>query len=146
LSRASQGAPAPAAPTRRHGRVVARSILLLGAVYGFLLSVALMEAGFKEFGGRFSERLLSVTANPFIGLMIGLLATSIVQSSSCTTSIMVGMVASGTLTVANDIPMVMGANIGTTVTNTIVSLGHVARRGEFRRAFAAATVHDFFKY
>lgn len=42
------------------------------------------------------------------------------------------------------IPMVMGANLGTTITNTIVSLGHIRDRGEFRRAFAAATVHDFF--
>jgi sodium-dependent phosphate cotransporter len=42
------------------------------------------------------------------------------------------------------VPMVMGANIGTTVTNTIVSLAHVRRSEEFRRAFAAATMHDFF--
>jgi sodium-dependent phosphate cotransporter len=42
--------------------------------------------------------------------------------------------------------MIMGANIGTTVTNTIVSLGHVARSNEFRRAFAAATCHDFFNF
>ena len=42
------------------------------------------------------------------------------------------------------IPMIMGANIGTTVTNTLVSMGHVGDKKEFRRAFAAATVHDFF--
>ena len=40
--------------------------------------------------------------------------------------------------------MVMGANVGTTVTNTIVSLGHITRSSEYERAFAAATVHDFF--
>ena len=40
--------------------------------------------------------------------------------------------------------MVMGANIGTTITNTLVSIGHIGRSAEFRRAFAAATVHDFF--
>ena len=56
----------------------------------------------------------------------------------------VGLVASGALGVDAAVPMVMGANIGTTVTNTLVSLGHVRQSNEFRRAFAAATVHDFF--
>ena len=44
------------------------------------------------------------------------------------------------------IPMVMGCNIGTTVTNTIVSLGQVGEREQFRRAFAGATVHDVFNW
>ncbi|MFQ6038387.1 MAG: Na/Pi symporter, partial [Candidatus Aminicenantales bacterium] len=65
-------------------------------------------------------------------------------SSSTTTSITVGFVAGGVLTLQGAIPIIMGANIGTTVTNTIVSIGHVTRRHEFRRAFAGATVHDFF--
>lgn len=125
-------------------RAACRFMWFLLALYGFLLSVALMEAGFRTFGTRLSETIMSATTNPFVGLMIGLLATSIVQSSSCTTSIMVGLVASGTVSVGNAIPMVMGANIGTTVTNTLVSLGHISRRDEFRRAFSAATVHDFF--
>ena len=56
----------------------------------------------------------------------------------------VGLVASGALGVDDAVPMIMGANIGTTVTNTLVSLGHVRQSNEFRRAFAAATVHDFF--
>ncbi|MCP4223374.1 MAG: hypothetical protein GY773_08545, partial [Actinomycetia bacterium] len=67
-----------------------------------------------------------------------------VQSSSASTSVIVGLVASGTLGVDAAVPMVMGANIGTTVTNTLVSLGHVRQSNEFRRALAAATVHDFF--
>jgi sodium-dependent phosphate cotransporter len=54
------------------------------------------------------------------------------------------MVGSGVLTVGNAVPIIMGANIGTTVTNTLVSLGHFTRRDEFRRAVSAATVHDFF--
>ncbi|MEZ5225245.1 MAG: Na/Pi symporter [Acidimicrobiales bacterium] len=52
--------------------------------------------------------------------------------------------ASGAISVDQAVPMVMGANIGTTVTNTLVSLGHVRQSAEFKRAFAAATVHDFF--
>ncbi len=117
---------------------------MLILVYCFLISIGLMGAAFKGFGKGFAESLISTTSNPFVGLFIGVLATSLVQSSSTTTSIVVGMVGSGVLTVSNAIPIVMGANIGTTVTNTIVSLGHVSRREEFRRAIAGATVHDFF--
>jgi len=79
-----------------------------------------------------------------MGLFIGLLATSLVQSSSFTTSMVVGLVAVGDIPLANAIPIIMGANIGTSVTNILVSLAHVRRRLEFRRSFGAAVVHDFF--
>jgi Na+/phosphate symporter len=78
------------------------------------------------------------------GLFIGILATSIIQSSSSTTSIVVGMVASGALEISTAIPIIMGANIGTSVTNTLVSLTHINRSNEFNRAFSAAIVHDVF--
>lgn len=104
----------------------------------------MMGHSFKLFGKEFSERILTTTGSPLVGLLIGILATSLVQSSSTTTSIIVGMVAGGAISIQGAIPMVMGANVGTTITNTIVSLGHVTRRQEFKRAFAAATVHDFF--
>jgi len=103
-----------------------------------------MGAAFKGYGKGFAEGLLNSTSNSFIGLFIGILATSLVQSSSTTTSILVGMVASGVLSIGNAVPIIMGANIGTTVTNTLVSIGHVTRREEFKRAIAGATVHDFF--
>ncbi len=123
---------------------IAKILFVIILVYCFLVSIGLMGAAFKGFGKGFAETLISSTSNPFVGLFIGVLATSLVQSSSTTTSIVVGMVGSGVLTVSCAIPIVMGANIGTTVTNTIVSLGHVSRREEFRRAIAGATVHDFF--
>ncbi len=119
-------------------------ILVLILVYFFLVSIGLMSASFKGFGKKFAEALLSSTSNPFIALFIGILATSLVQSSSTTTSIVVGMVASGVLSIQFAIPIMMGANIGTTVTNTLVSLGHITRKEEFKRAIAGATVHDFF--
>jgi sodium-dependent phosphate cotransporter len=117
---------------------------VIGLLYFFLVSIGLMGAAFKGFGKGFAHALIETTSNPFIGLFIGIFATSIVQSSSTTTSIVVGMVAAEVLEIPNAIPIIMGANIGTTVTNTLVSLGHVGRRDEFRRAIAAATVHDFF--
>jgi len=119
-------------------------VLVLGFVYLFLVSIGLMEVAFKGFGRGFAESLIKTTSHPFIGLFIGILATSIVQSSSMTTSIVVGMVSSGVITVSNAIPIIMGANIGTTVTNLLVSLGHIGRREEFRRAVSASSVHDFF--
>ena len=73
---------------------------------------------------------------------MGVLVTVLVQSSSTSTSIIITMVAADLLTVEQAIPLIMGANIGTSVTSTIVALGHTAERSEFRRAFAAATVHD----
>jgi sodium-dependent phosphate cotransporter len=115
-------------------------------LYLFLVSIGLMGAGFKSMGKGFAQELIRTTSNPLVGLFVGILATSVVQSSSLTTSIVVGMVSAGTLTVRCAIPIIMGANIGTSVTNTIVSLGFVTRRQEFRKAFACGTVHDFFNF
>lgn len=117
---------------------------LLAFLYLFIVGIGAMGYSFKLFGKEFSERILNTTASPVLGLFIGILATSLVQSSSTTTSIVVGMVAGGAISIQGAIPIIMGANIGTTVTNTIVSIGHIARKTEFRRAFAAATIHDFF--
>jgi len=121
-----------------------RVLLLFGLLYIFLLSVGLLGSSLKLFGKGFAETLLTTTANPIAGLFIGVLVTSIVQSSSMTTSLLVGMVGSGMVSVENAIPIVMGANIGTTITNILVSLVHINRTAEFRRAFAASTVHDIF--
>ena len=116
-------------------------VLLL--VYLLLVAVALIGSGFKTAAGSQAKELFAFASNPLAGLVIGTVATALIQSSSTVTSIIVGLVAGG-LPVFIAIPMVMGANIGTTVTNTIVSLGHIGKGDEFRRAYAAATVHDFF--
>jgi sodium-dependent phosphate cotransporter len=119
-------------------------IFLLFFLYLFLVSLELMGASLKMFGGGLAESLIATTTNPLVGLFIGILSTSIIQSSSSTTSIVVGLVAGGALNVANAIPIVMGANIGTSVTNLLVSLSQIRRNLEFRRALSAAIVHDFF--
>ena len=114
-------------------------------VYVLLLAVDLINHGFKQAtgGAASAQALFAFATNPFMGVLLGGLVTALVQSSSTVTSIIVGMVAGG-LPVSVAIPMVMGANLGTTITNTLVSFGHVGNREEFRRAFAAATVHDGF--
>jgi sodium-dependent phosphate cotransporter len=125
-------------------KTLAKIIFLIIILYVFILSIQLMGSSFKMMGKGFAETLIRTTSNPVVGLLIGILATSIIQSSSTTTSITVGFVAGGVLTLPGAIPIIMGANIGTTITNTIVSIGHVTRKQEFERAFAAGTVHDFF--
>ncbi len=122
----------------------ARSALVVLLIYVFLVGVSSLETGIKIMGEDTQERLFSTVSNPLAALCVGVLGTVLVQSSSASTSVIVGLVASGALGVGDAVPMVMGANIGTTVTNTLVSLGHIRQSNEFRRAFAAATVHDFF--
>jgi len=121
-----------------------RSIIVLALIYLFLVGVSSLESGIKVMGADTQERLFSSVSNPIAGLFVGLLGTVLVQSSSASTSVIVGLVASGALGFDQAVPMIMGANLGTTVTNTLVSLGHVRQSNEFRRALAAATVHDFF--
>ena len=125
------------------GRVVTLAKLagVLALLYIFFVSIQLMGDSFKTWKG-FSEALIAQAQNPFSALLIGILATSIVQSSSTTTAMVVGFVASGTLSVSMAVPIIMGANIGTSITNRIVSIGHISRKAEFQRAMACATAHS----
>ena len=116
---------------------------VVALIYGLLIAVGMIGTGFKTAAGDQAKALFEFASNPFAGLVIGTVATALIQSSSTVTSIIVALVAGG-LPVGIAIPMIMGANIGTTITNTLVSLGHVRNGTEFRRAFAAATIHDFF--
>lgn len=124
--------------------IVLRVALLFSLLYLFLVAIKLLESGIKLAGAGAAEGIFNGVSNPFAGLAAGILATVLVQSSSVTTSTIVALVGSGTVSLEAAVPMILGANVGTTITNTLVSLGSVARRTEFRRAFAAATAHDFF--
>ena len=103
-----------------------------------------MISSLQHLSKSIAETIIQATSNPFTGLFIGLLITAMIQSSSTTTSIVVALVASGSITLASAIPIIMGANVGTTITSTIVSLGFINKRKEFKRAVAAGTYHDFF--
>ena len=113
-------------------------------VWVFLLVLSVMGTGFKLLGGKDSAKMFDVVDNPISGVMIGILATVLVQSSSTTTSIIISLVGANELSVNAAVFMVMGANIGTSVTNTIVAMGHFANQDDLRRGFSAATVHDCF--
>jgi sodium-dependent phosphate cotransporter len=121
-----------------------RALFVVALLYLFLTGVELLGGGFKNLGKDLVDGLFEGVSNPVGGLFVGLLATVLVQSSSVSTSVIVGLVAAGVVSTGDAVPMIMGANLGTTVTNTLASLGHVRHDIEFKRAFAAATVHDFF--
>ncbi len=133
----------PDQPTGRHIPTPLRILLVLFLLFGFLVAIKLLGGSISMMGKGAAKGLFDGVSNPFAGLAVGVLATVLVQSSSTTTSTIVGIVGD-TLPLRSAIPMIMGANIGTTVTNTLVSIGHVRRSREFVRAFAAATMHDFF--
>ncbi|MEJ1274584.1 hypothetical protein NN561_005470 [Cricetulus griseus] len=128
---------------------IGKFLLLLGFLYFFVCSLDVLSSAFQLVGGKVAGQFFSnnsIMANPVAGLVIGVLVTVMVQSSSTSSSIVVSMVASSLLTVRAAIPIIMGANIGTSITNTIVALMQAGDRNEFRRAFAGATVHDFFNW
>lgn len=117
---------------------------ILGALLIFLFALELMLSSLQQLGKTAAETIILATSNPFTALFIGLLVTAIIQSSTATTSMTVALVASGSLTLESAVPIIMGANVGTTITSTIVSLGFLPKKKEFRRAVAAGTYHDFF--
>src|SRR6056297_1008431 len=121
-----------------------RAALVVGLLYVFLIGVGLLEEGISGLGEGFTTGLLDRVANPLSGVFAGLLFTVLVQSSSVSTATIVGLVGAGTVPLELAVPMIMGANIGTTVTNTLAALGTIRRPGEFRLSFAAATMHDLF--
>ncbi len=113
-------------------------------LYFFLFSLELLGNSAKVLGGCSAGGLLSDKTNPVAGLVIGELATALVQSSSTTTSIVVTLVGADAVSVKSGIYLIMGANIGTSVTNTIVAMGQMGSGDQLERAFAGATVHDLF--
>ncbi|XP_067899344.1 sodium-dependent phosphate transport protein 2B-like isoform X5 [Heterodontus francisci] len=126
-----------------------KMLLLFSFLYMFVCSLDVLSAAFQLAGGKVAGDIFkdnAILSNPVAGLVVGILVTVLVQSSSTSTSIIVSMVSSGLLGVRSAIPIIMGSNIGTSVTNTIVALMQAGDRNEFKRAFAGATVHDCFNW
>ncbi|MED6241761.1 hypothetical protein ATANTOWER_026153 [Ataeniobius toweri] len=123
--------------------------LLFLVLYIFVCSLDILSSAFQLAGGKVAGEIFqenAILSNPVAGLVVGILVTLLVQSSSTSTSIIVSLVSSGLLDVQSAIPIIMGSNIGTSVTNTIVALMQAGDREDFERAFAGATVHDCFNW
>ena len=99
------------------------ALTILGALGMFLYGMNLMSNGLQKAAGSKMRNFLTVmTSNPFKGVMTGLGITSVIQSSSATTVMTVGFVNAGLLTLSQAVGVIMGANIGTTITAWMVSL------------------------
>ena len=104
-------------------QIVLQIFTLLGALGMFLYGMTLMSEGLqKAAGNRLRAFLSSMTSTPFKQVLTGLLITAIIQSSSATTVMVVSFVNAGLLSLANAIGVIMGANIGTTVTAWLISI------------------------
>lgn len=120
-------------------------LLICFFLYFFLFGLELLGSSAKVMGGCKAGEMFGDETNPIAGLMVGILATVLLQSSSTTTSIVVSLIGSA-ISVQQGIYMIMGANIGTSVTNTIVAMGQMGDGDQLERAFAGATVHDLFNF
>lgn len=120
------------------------ALFIFATLLLFFFAIDLMIASIQQLGRDALHTITGALQNPFTGLFAGLLVTSIVQSSSATTSVIVAMVASGSLTIQSAVPIIIGANVGTTITSSVISLGFVNKRKELKRAVAASGYHYFF--
>ncbi|XP_034739251.1 sodium-dependent phosphate transport protein 2A [Etheostoma cragini] len=143
--------PTPVSPNKLKQLLInlSKMPLLLILLFFFVCSLDTLSSAFQLAGGKVAGDIFqdnAVLSNPVAGLVVGILVTVLVQSSSTSTSIVVSLVASGLLEVRSAVPIIMGTNIGTSVTNTIVAMMQAAERTEFQRAFAGATIHDCFNW
>ncbi len=132
-------------PKHQISNILFKIGLLLFVTLAFLFALDLATESLKSIVGlNYLRKSFKEVYSPFVGLFVGLLTTAFVQSSSLITSLSVALVASGTLSVQNAVPIVMGANIGTTITCMLVSFGHVMRKKEFRKAVSGSMLHVAF--
>lgn len=103
-----------------------------------------MISSFQQLGGEYMRVIIRTTSNPLTAFFIAMLVTAMLQSSSTTTALTVAMVGSGSLTLQGAVPVIMGANVGTTITCIIISLGFINKKKELKRAVSAGTYHFFF--
>ena len=111
-----------------------QALNLIGGLSLFLFGMSVMgQALERRAGGSLRTLLEKMTSNKFAGLLTGLVVTAVIQSSSATTVMVVGFVNSGLMTLRQAIHMIMGANIGTTVTAWILSLAGISSGNFFIR-------------
>ena len=107
-------------------KIVSALIQLLGGLAMFLYGIEVMGDGLKNSSGAALKRVLEkVTGNVFMGVLTGALVTAVIQSSTATIVLTVALIGAGVLTLKQAVSIVMGANIGTTITAQIIRLGSI---------------------
>ncbi|MCQ2385224.1 MAG: Na/Pi symporter, partial [Clostridia bacterium] len=105
-------------------------VVLLGGLALLLFGMGVMgDALKKSAGNKLKTILSSLTSNPFKGFLLGAIGTVVMQSSSATTVMIVGFVTSGAMTLSQTIPMIIGANVGTTATAWLLSTTSISTEG-----------------
>ena len=114
---------------------------LLSGVALFLYGMSVMGDSLKKVAGNKLELILyKLTSTPLKGILLGTAVTAIIQSSSATTVMVVGFVNSGMMKVAQSIGIIMGANIGTSVTGWILCLSYIEGSGGIAQLLSTATI------
>lgn len=130
---------------REWGMVAIGVFLVLFFLYWFMFALKLMGNSAKVLTGCTASTFFASSTNPVSGVIIGMVATMLLDSSSTTTAIIVSL--TGTvLTLDQAIYMVMGCNVGTTFTGQLVALSRIGNKDQLERVFAGACVHDMFNY
>ena len=119
---------------------------LLGGLALFLYGMQMMSGGLEAAAGnRMKQILEKLTANRFLGVAVGTIITMLIQSSSATTVMVVGFINSGMMTLQQAVWIIMGANIGTTVTGQLIALDIGALAPAFAFAFLGVVMVVFLK-
>ncbi|GAB2466028.1 sodium:phosphate symporter [Xylanimonas ulmi] len=119
---------------------------VIALIYLLITAVSVIGRGFSGLSGDAAQSLFAFAANPWVGLFVGVLSTVLIQSSTTTTAITVTAVGAGALPLASAVPILFGANVGTTLTSTLIALGYIGNRREYRRALEASSIHDFYNW
>ncbi len=119
-------------------------ISLIAGILLFMLSIDILTFSLGRINNKVANEIFMATKNPFVGLFVGILMTALIQSSSTISAMVVAVVASGSIDLAQAVPVIMGANIGTTLTSNLVALSFIMNKKRFKKALSAAVLHDFF--
>ena len=115
-------------------------ITLLGGLAFFLFGMSVMGSGLKGLAGKKMESFLGkLSSNPVKSLILGVFVTAVIQSSSAATVMVVGFVNAGMMKVAQSIPLILGSQIGTTVTGWLLTLAGTEGSSGIARVFSAGT-------
>jgi len=130
--------------------IISRLFFAIFWIYVFIFSIGLMSDSFQVLGGSFLNKMLDQVQDhlniPYCGLCLGLLLTALCQSSSTSTAIFITLVAADLFTVSQGIYCIMGANVGTSITSTLVAFGNIATPTEFRNSMACAALPAMFNW
>lgn len=130
-------------PSTLHSRIsnVVHYVLIAVCLYTLIAAIHVLSSAlaFTEI----PDILMEALSNPLFAIAAGMIITVLLQSSSASTAIIIALSAADTISISTAVFLVMGANIGTTITNSAVALGYIRQSNMFAKTFAAGTVHDF---